>query len=114
MKLHMERKFDAAHRLPNYEGKCKNLHGHTWKVVVDIEGCKNPKTEMIIDFNKLKKTIDKYDHAYLNDFIENPTAENLAEIIADDIKKLDNTFSLIRVKVYESDTNYIEVRREQF
>src|SRR5210317_1043455 len=31
-------KFDAAHKIPNYNGKCSQLHGHTWKLVITLEG----------------------------------------------------------------------------
>ena len=38
MFLRIKSKFSAAHKLPNYNGDCANLHGHTWKVVFEIEG----------------------------------------------------------------------------
>lgn len=79
MLLKLIRKFSSAHRLPHYDGPCHNLHGHTWKVVFLIEG---PVREdgMVADFKKLKPLLDAQlpDHRYLNDLLENPTAENLA------------------------------------
>lgn len=79
MLLKLIRKFSSAHRLPHYDGPCNRLHGHTWKTVFLIEG---PVKEngMVADFKELKKLLDAQlpDHAYLNDLLENPTAENLA------------------------------------
>jgi len=74
--------FDAAHDLPFHEGKCKELHGHTYKLEVIVHGEVNKETGMVIDFGVLKKevnmfVIDTFDHKYLNDIIPNPTAENL-------------------------------------
>jgi len=110
MKLSRTFTFDAAHKLPNYEGKCKYLHGHTWKVRYVIEGPKNKKTGMIIDFLELKinieqKIMEKLDHTYLNDKFDNPTAENIVEWMFEFIVKLlqnKENIALIYVEVWES------------
>lgn len=66
-----EFEFDAAHYLPEYHGKCEKLHGHTYKLVVKVEGA--PDAEgMVIDFIVLKnivkdEVLSKLDHACLND-----------------------------------------------
>ncbi len=82
MQVTKEFTFDSAHFLPNYYGKCERMHGHTFKLLVTVEG---PVGEngMAFDFVILKKivtekVIDKLDHHVLNDFIECPSAENLA------------------------------------
>lgn len=78
--------FEAAHNLPNYEGACANMHGHSYKLEVKISGTVNrldPHKSiegMVIDFKVLKKivksvVISEYDHAYLNNFYDVPTAE---------------------------------------
>ncbi len=58
--------FDAAHYTKGVEGKCMNLHGHTFKVNVEVEGEVNPETGFVIDFSILKKivkeVIEEYDH----------------------------------------------------
>ena len=79
MLLKIIRKFSSAHRLPQYDGPCYQLHGHTWKVVFLLEGPVQ-KNGMVYDFKVLKKLLDEQltDHQYLNDLVENPTAENLA------------------------------------
>ena len=71
--------FDAAHFLPDYDGKCKNLHGHHWSVELAVKGNIDLKTGMVLDFSILKDFLniikDIYDHKLLNDIIKNPTAE---------------------------------------
>ncbi len=52
-------KFDAAHRLPNYEGPCFNMHGHSFVLEVEIKGSADAKTGMILDFNLLKQVVQK-------------------------------------------------------
>ena len=74
--------FDAAHQLPWHQGKCKNLHGHTYQLEVTVEGPIN-EDGVVADFADVgalvKSTvIEKYDHQYLNDHFDNPTAELLA------------------------------------
>lgn len=77
----------GAHKLPNYPGKCKKLHGHNWIVVVYC-ACDDDKLndhDMVIDFSEIKKIVNELDHEFFNDFIENPTAENLAKYFCDKI-----------------------------
>ena len=76
-------RFDAAHYLPDYEGACSRLHGHSWTLEGEIEGLVGSEG-MVIDFAKLKKAVDelvvgRLDHTLLNDTVENPTCENLLE-----------------------------------
>lgn len=93
--LSVTRWFSAAHWLPNHPGKCKNLHGHNWKVIATVRAKKLDKdSDMIIDFSEFKKMVDKVlpDHKCINDAIPNmyPTAENLAKYI---FEKLDKALS---------------------
>ncbi len=74
--------FAGAHWLPGYDGKCKQCHGHEWKLKVTLKRRIDNKSGMVLDFSVLKKIvneiiIDKLDHNIINDFIVNPTAENL-------------------------------------
>jgi 6-pyruvoyltetrahydropterin/6-carboxytetrahydropterin synthase len=71
--------FDAAHFLPKYEGKCRNLHGHRWEVEVVLESEKLDQQGMVADFSLIKKTVDGLDHCLLNDTFTNPTAELLVK-----------------------------------
>jgi len=68
-----EFQFEMAHALWNYDGNCKNVHGHSYKLFVTIigdpiEDKDNPKNGMVLDFGDLKKfvnstIINKFDHA---------------------------------------------------
>jgi len=94
-KLNVTSHFASAHKLVGYEGLCKNLHGHNWKVRVGIE-CKNTDDiGMTIDFGDVKKALNDImevlDHSYLNDLApfktENPTSENIAKFIYKEMQK---------------------------
>lgn len=118
MILIKEFEFDAAHKLVHYKGKCERLHGHTYKLVVKLEGTKD-KEDMIFDFVELKhlvneKILYEFDHGYLNDFIEQPSAENIAEYIWNKLEpmvKRDNC-SLYEIEVWETKTSGIVYRGE--
>jgi len=118
MILIKEFEFDAAHNLIYYHGKCERLHGHTYKMVVKLDGV--PDTEgMIIDFVELKNivkdsVINKFDHAYLNDIIKQPTAENIAIYTWNELKdKLNkDNCRLFEVEVWETKTSGIAYRGE--
>lgn len=111
--------FEASHRLPHYDGACHNLHGHSYKLEVAVTGVvetdtNNPKCGMIIDFKDLKDivkeiVVDKYDHSFLNDFFENPTAEIMVEQIAYDlIRGLPKKLQLVSCKLWETTTSYAQ------
>ncbi|HOO31750.1 MAG TPA: 6-carboxytetrahydropterin synthase QueD [Thermotogota bacterium] len=109
-------KFDAAHNLIKYHGKCENLHGHTYRMDVTVEGSLNEEG-MIIDFATLKETvakqvIGKLDHSYINDFIEQPTAENIALWVWDQLKDhlTAENYSLYEIKVYETESSFVTYR----
>lgn len=57
--------FDSAHMLSNYEGKCANLHGHTYRVIVSIEAEPEISSHMVMDYNEVKKVFDAVDHAII-------------------------------------------------
>ena len=63
MTISKDIKFDCAHMLSNYDGKCSNLHGHTYHGTVTLEGDVNPQTGMLIDYNRIKQIVDEFDHA---------------------------------------------------
>jgi 6-pyruvoyltetrahydropterin/6-carboxytetrahydropterin synthase len=72
--------FDSAHFLPDHP-KCGNIHGHTYKLIVEVSGPVNNQG-FVIDFNILdtiiKKILKELDHTLLNDLMIIPTCENLA------------------------------------
>ena len=65
MTISKDIKFDCAHMLSNYEGKCANLHGHTYHGTVTLEGDINPETGMLLDYNTIKDVVDVFDHAII-------------------------------------------------
>jgi 6-pyruvoyltetrahydropterin/6-carboxytetrahydropterin synthase len=82
MLLRKEFTFDAAHNLVRYHGKCEALHGHTYRLAVVLEG-EPDEDGMILDFTELsrivrERVVARLDHAYINDILEQPTAENIA------------------------------------
>lgn len=116
MILIKEFEFDAAHNLVNYHGKCEKLHGHTYRLVIKLEGY--PDNEgMVFDFVELKnivneRIIKRFDHAYLNEIISQPTAENIACFVFNELKdvlKRDNC-SLYEVEVWETKTSGVVYR----
>lgn len=72
--------FDAAHHLPDYDGKCQNMHGHRWEVDVILTYNVDilPENGMLIDFAAVKAIVDHYDHTVLNTLVDPPTAEMVA------------------------------------
>ncbi|MGM0900713.1 MAG: 6-carboxytetrahydropterin synthase QueD [Bacillota bacterium] len=119
--------FDASHHLHNYEGKCKNLHGHTYRVIFGISGYVDDRG-LMIDFGDIKEIwkseIEIFlDHRYLNETLPpmNTTAENMVvwiyEKMLDALKTEENMekYKGARVefvRLYETPTSYAEARRE--
>lgn len=104
MQLNCTFHFAASHFLTKYHGKCENLHGHNYKVIITIEG-EVKEDGMVIDFKIIKdivnkKVMDKLDHSHLNDTIENPSAENLAVWIWDKIK---DDLPLKKITIFETE-----------
>ncbi len=62
MKIRTEQSISAAHVLLDYVGKCSRIHGHNWRIEVEIEGKKNEETNMLIDFTIIKNVINILDH----------------------------------------------------
>jgi 6-pyruvoyltetrahydropterin/6-carboxytetrahydropterin synthase len=101
-----------------YHGKCEALHGHTYKISVVLEG--TPGEEgMIMDFTVLsgivkERVVSRLDHAYINDVIKQPTAENIAHWIWDRIETevLRPNCALSSVEVWETSSSCAILRAE--
>ena len=82
MLLKVEFPFNAAHRLPYYQGPCFNTHGHNYVLVVLVRGRVDPRTGIAVDFTEVKRLVrehvlERIDHNDLNRVLPNPTAENV-------------------------------------
>ncbi len=128
--------FDSANYTPGSVDKCRRLHGHTFRVDVEIEGEIDPTTGMVMDFLELKRIVkevlEEYDHRVLlpvSDrnltsikgrfdtdikFVEKPhvTTEYLALDIAEKIMQRVNVFKL-RLRLYEGSNKYALVELEK-
>ncbi len=111
-----EAEFSAAHFLRNYGGKCEKLHGHNWRVRVVVSSAGLDEKGLAVDFKELRDItaglIERFDHVNLNELPEfkeeNPTTENIARVIFEEIEKM-VAGKLVRVKevrVGESDGNW--------
>lgn len=109
MELSCTFQFAASHFLTKYHGKCENLHGHNYKVIITITG-EVQEDGMVMDFKLIKESVNKnvidlLDHTHLNDTLENPSAENLAIWIWD---KLKNELPLSKIVIYETEDYFCE------
>lgn len=83
--------FCGAHMLPWHDGACQNLHGHLWRVMVTVSRRDGGLDEngIVYDLGKLgeilKELAEAFDHSYLNDFFDNPTAETIANHFLEDV-----------------------------
>lgn len=111
-------RFDAAHFLPYYKGDCQRLHGHGYVLEVEVGGMIDflitGEEGMIIDFSKLKEIvntniIDKFDHHLLNDYVDNPTAEELVYVFVKILQdKLPKRTELKSVRLYETKDSWAQ------
>ncbi|MGD0352044.1 MAG: 6-carboxytetrahydropterin synthase QueD [Dehalococcoidia bacterium] len=107
----VEGHFDAAHYLRDYGGKCENLHGHRFKVVVSLNVPRLNKIGLAYDFTELKRhlgeVLARFDHTSLNDVPPfdkvNPSSENIAATIYEQLKgRFSGGVTLSSVEVWES------------
>lgn len=109
--IRIESTFSAAHNLRNYRGKCENLHGHNWKVEAVFRYRTLDKDGLAVDFKEvkvlLKKVLERFDHSYLNELDcfkkMNPTSENMAKLIYENLKK--NNKNTASVSVWENESS---------
>jgi 6-pyruvoyltetrahydropterin/6-carboxytetrahydropterin synthase len=118
MYVSKEFKFDAAHNIVDYHGKCEKLHGHTYRLRITLRG--EPGTDgMILDFADLKRIVKNrvvniLDHSYLNDILPQSTTENTAGWIWDQLEeKLKGpNYSLYEIVLWETETSFVTLRGE--
>ncbi|MFZ5986094.1 MAG: 6-carboxytetrahydropterin synthase QueD [Bacillota bacterium] len=111
--------FDSAHHLNDYPGKCKNIHGHTYKLEITLKGLPD-KNGLVVDFHDLNDIVEgevlsQIDHKYLNELFEfNPTCEMIGLWIWDEVaRRIAKTgCSLERLILWETPTSYITIDKE--
>ena len=120
--LSIETGFSAAHQIKGHEGSCKQLHGHNWKVRVEVGAEQLDDIGIAIDFQKLtgltNQVLKKLDHQYINNvspFDEmNPTAENLARYIYEQIvHKLPDGIIMKQVCLWEGEKYCVRYNRSK-
>lgn len=127
--------FCYGHRLLNYEGKCRFLHGHNGKAIITIAGDTLDHRGMLVDFSEIKHAVsgwidDHLDHRmllnkadpivptleamneplYLLD--ENPTAENIARLIFQQSRRLELPAPIVEVRLWETPKCYAVYRED--
>lgn len=132
MKISKEFKWEMGHRLPFHSGKCKNIHGHTYKMRVEIEGDLD-SNGMVMDYydvsSVISPLIDELDHSFIvkdddSEVIEflnklnskkivvpfETTAENITIYMLQKIKEkiTSDRIKKIKVRVYETEKTYAE------
>ena len=129
--------FETAHAIHNYQGKCKNIHGHSYRLEVTVATDASgddyiPAPGFVIDFKDLKKIVqstivDQFDHKLIlsKDYLQantgvekqdslviwdvEPTAENILIYIKKHVdKELPENTNLVCLKLYETESSYAE------
>lgn len=132
MKIAKEFRWEMGHRLPEHFGLCKNIHGHSYKMIAEFEG-ELDSNQMVIDYYDVEKiinpVIEKLDHSFMVnkddkivlEFLEkmnskkvvvgfNSTVENICTYLLSEVKKcsLPSNISSVKVRVYETQFDYAE------
>lgn len=118
-RLEKQFRFEASHQLPNHDGKCARLHGHSWVGRVVVEGkhlqTSGPKAGMLMDYSQMSEPVNRLvetslDHYHLNEStgLENPTSEELARWIFNQLEA--DLSRLVAVVIDETCTSRCEYR----
>jgi 6-pyruvoyltetrahydropterin/6-carboxytetrahydropterin synthase len=136
LRIAKEFHWEMGHRLPEHFGLCKNIHGHSYKMILTVEGEMNQQ-QMVIDYYDLEKIISpiiqELDHAFMVnkddklvlEFLNqinskkvvvdfDATVENICLFILNKIKtaSLPKNIKAIAVRIYETQFDYAEERLE--
>jgi 6-pyruvoyltetrahydropterin/6-carboxytetrahydropterin synthase len=110
--LVVEQHFEAAHFLRGYQGKCENLHGHRYSIVVRLERSTLNEIGLAYDFTEikrhLKEIMGRFDHTCLNDLPPfdkiNPSAENIATTVYSELREriTDASVKIAAIEAWEN------------
>jgi len=126
-----EIRFCYGHRLLNYDGKCRHLHGHNARAVITLQADRLDALGMVVDFSTIKKVVNGWIDQHLDHrmilhkddpalpFLQkqnepvflmdvNPTAENIAKLIFD--HALSQGFPVVEVKLWETEDSFAVYR----
>ena len=99
---------EAAHFLPGHP-KCGNMHGHTYRFEVEVEGAIGGNG-MVVELDELRARIEvvlsSYDHRVWNESLDMPTVENIAALVGERIAR--SVVLPTRLRVYEGERNWAE------
>jgi len=138
MKIAKEFRWEMGHRLPNHDGECRNLHGHSYRMVVEVEGDVSPDSGMVIDFAdikaKVKPLLSELDHAFLcqeddrevRDLLERmdlkrvmipvpSTVENICGLFVERLRPAfasESRVNAFTVRIWETASSVAEIRSE--
>lgn len=134
MKIVRAFRFEASHCLPHHDGACRNLHGHSYRLELEVEGpvraaaVADPQSGFVVDFGRLQEVVERelievyLDHRHLNDSLPGlvyPSAEHLAAwILQWCLDHLDGRPEMgrarvSRVRLWETERARVEVDREE-
>lgn len=111
MEIYKDFSIEAAHRLPNVPDghKCSRLHGHSFLIRIVVAGDPGETSGWVMDFSDIKSVFkpiyERLDHHYLNEIegLENPTSENLAIWVWNELKA--DLPELSRIEIKETCTS---------
>ena len=114
MKIYRSYTIHAARFIPTLDKDhpCSKMHGHTFKIIIELDGPINSSTGFVMDFNDIERKFmaikKKVDHNYLNDIegLENPTSEVLIEWIWNKLKP--NLQELTKLVLWENEVSKVE------
>ena len=104
-KIRIEESFDSAHFLAGYEGKCSNLHGHRWRIVMEAKAETlyedGQLRGMVTDFGDIRRDLEE--HFRLIEVPFRPTAENFSKFFYE--KMTEKGYDVQEIAVYETPNN---------
>jgi 6-pyruvoyltetrahydropterin/6-carboxytetrahydropterin synthase len=111
--LSIQKEISAAHQLRDYDGPCARIHGHNWKIRIEVSADELDHVGIAIDFSEIEKLlwqiIGPFDHRNFNDIAPfdkiNPTAEHISRYVYREmVKVLPEGIAIKNVQLWETDT----------